>query len=165
MSDARIFIGLGGNLGNPKDAFLEAVKRLSISGVNIIGKSRLYRTKPYGYADQPDFLNAAIEIRYGDSAWELLRLLQEIEQDLGKNVLLENGPRMIDLDLLLFGSLIIHEKEDLILPHPGVVSRDFVLLPLCDLAPELAHPQTGKTLMEHLSEISENYDLGEREDW
>lgn len=164
MSDFRIFIGLGGNLGNPKESFSKAMKLLSESGCTLIQKSSLYRTKPYGFSDQPDFLNAVLEIRTAKSPIDLLKTLQGIENELGKKVVRENGPRLIDMDLLIYGDQVINERE-LTVPHPGVGSRDFVLLPLCEFASEYVHPTSGRKLEQHLSEISEIYASGERESW
>lgn len=164
MSDDRIFIGLGGNLGNPKESFSKAMKLLSDSGCTLIQKSSLYRTKPYGFSDQPDFLNAVVEIRTIQSPVDLLQTLQRIEGELGKQVVRENGPRLIDLDLLIYGDKVIQDRA-LTVPHPGVASRDFVLLPLCEFASDYVHPISGQKLGNHLSDISENYAFGERESW
>ena len=165
MSGVRIFIGLGANLGNPAQTFAAAVEKLPEAGCQVVNKSKLYRTKPYGFADQDDFLNAAIGIKTDASADTLLQILQNIETELGKKVLCQNGPRLIDLDLLLYGDLVQKNSQELTLPHPGVVERDFVLLPLCDLAPEFLHPETGKSLQLHLADLSEHYASGERLDW
>ena len=164
MSDVRVFIGLGGNLGNPKESFGKAMRLLSESGSTVVEKSKLYRTKPYGYSDQPDFLNAAIEIRTSESPMDLLQTLQQIETKLGKKVVRENGPRLIDLDLLFYGDSEM-QKDQLELPHPGITSRDFVLLPLCDIAPDWVHPSTGLTLKKHSDALSETYASGEKETW
>lgn len=162
---ARIFIGLGANLGDPARTFAKVLGMLSQAGCEVVRKSKLYRTKPYGFADQDDFLNAAVEILTEATPEQLLQILQKIELDLGKKVVRENGPRLIDLDLLLYGDLVQKNSQDLTLPHPGVVERDFVLLPLCDIAPEFIHPETGNSLQTHLAELSEHYAAGARMDW
>ena len=95
----------------------------------ILGFSKLYRSKPYGFADQPSFVNAAARIRTTLSPNELLTKLHETERALGKKVIRENGPRVIDLDLLLYEDLVLDTNE-LQLPHPGILERDFVLRPL-----------------------------------
>ncbi len=165
MSGARIFIGLGANLGNPLETFGRAAGLLSENGCRVVGKSSIYKSKPYGFLDQADFQNAAIEVDTGWSPSALLGLMQSVEGQLGKKVVRENGPRVIDLDLLLYGDLVQNHGETPILPHPGVVGRDFVLLPLCDLAPGFVHPGTGKTLAEHLSGLGETFGTGDKEDW
>ena len=162
--NADAYLGLGANLGNPKETFERALVLLSEFS-EIISVSRLYRSKPYGFSDQPPFVNAAARISTELPALELLNQLQSVEQALGKKVIRENGPRIIDLDLLLYGDLEL-ETKDLILPHPGILTRDFVLLPLIDLNPELSHPQWGtKTLKSALGGLQERF-VGERpEDW
>jgi 2-amino-4-hydroxy-6-hydroxymethyldihydropteridine diphosphokinase len=165
MSDVRIFIGLGANLGDPASTFENVLEKLNQAGCEVLKKSKLYRTKPYGFAEQDDFLNAAVEIATSATPEELLKILQKTELDLGKKVICENGPRLIDLDLLLYGDLVQKNSQELKLPHPGVVERDFVLLPLCDIAPEFIHPETGNSLQSHLAELSEHYAAGERMDW
>ena len=127
----------------------------------VLGFSKLYRSKPYGFADQPSFVNAAAHLRTNLSATELLNKLQQTERALGKKVIRENGPRVIDLDLLLYEDLVLNTNE-LQLPHPGILKRDFVLCPLLDLNPDLTHPSwLGTTLQEALKEIENSYLLEE----
>lgn len=158
------YLGLGANLGSPKETFERAL-HLITEFAQIISTSRLYRSKPYGFSDQPPFVNAAARISTELPALELLNQLQSVEQALGKKVVRENGPRLIDLDLLVYDDLAL-ETENLILPHPGILTRDFVLLPLVDLNPDLSHPQWGtKTLKSALGGLQERF-VGEApEDW
>lgn len=166
MSGARIFIGLGANLGDPVSTFGSALKKLCNKGCQILGKSHLYRSKPYGDTNQPDFLNAAVELTSQLEPEGLLELLMKVEKELGKTVLRVNGPRVIDLDLLLHGNCVRPVGGDPpVLPHPGVLERDFVLLPLCDLAPDIPHPISGRPLQEHLARLGETFNTGEREVW
>ena len=129
----------------------------------ILGFSKLYRSKPYGFADQPSFVNAAARIRTTLSPKELLTKLQETERALGKKVIRENGPRVIDLDLLLYEDLVLDTNE-LQLPHPAILERDFVLRPLLDLNPELTHPNWPGTSIKQALEVIETSFLLEETD-
>ena len=130
----------------------------------ILGFSKLYRSKPYGFADQPSFVNAAARIRTTLSPKELLTKLQETERALGKKVIRENGPRVIDLDLLLYEDLVLDTNE-LQLPHPGILERDFVLRPLLDLNPELTHPNwSGTSIKQALEGIETSFLLEETDE-
>ena len=113
--------------------------------------SSLYRSKPFGFPDQPDFLNAVVKVKTILSPLALLERLQEIEGKLGKKVIRENGPRTIDLDLLLYGDLEL-ESTELLLPHPGIVKRDFVLMPLAEIEPELIHPTLRRSVRDLVSD-------------
>ena len=151
-----IYLGLGGNLGDPPATFRKAIGQIS-DFAQIIGVSKLYRSKPYGFSDQPDFYNAATRISTNLEPLDLLARLQEIEQKLGKKVVRENGPRIIDLDLLLYGDKTL-DLPELQLPHPGILQRDFVLRPLHDLNPALTHPNwQGKSLDSALADLGESY--------
>ena len=130
----------------------------------ILGFSKLYRSKPYGFADQPSFVNAAARIRTTLSPKELLTKLQETERALGKKVIRENGPRVIDLDLLLYEDFVLDTNE-LQLPHPGILERDFVLRPLLDLNPELTHPSwSGTSIKQALEGIETSFLLQETDE-
>ena len=160
--NADAYLGLGANLGNPKETFDRALVLIS-EFAEITSVSRLYRSKPYGFSDQPPFVNATARISTNLPALELLDQLQSVERSLGKKVMRENGPRIIDLDLLLYDELELSKKE-LTLPHPGILERDFVLLPLIDLNPGLSHPQWGaKTLKSVLDGLQERF-VGESPD-
>ncbi len=162
--NADVYLGLGANLGNPKETFERSLKAIAEFS-QIISTSRLYRSKPYGFSDQPPFVNAAVRISTGLPALELLSQLQSVEETLGKKVIRKNGPRLIDLDLLVYDALEL-ETKDLVLPHPGIMQRDFVLLPLIDLNPDLSHPQWGsKTLKSALGGLQERFIGDSPEDW
>ena len=110
---------------------------------------------PYGFADQPDFYNAAAQLSSNLSPLDLLAQLQEVEKQLGKKVVRENGPRVIDLDLLVYGEEVI-DLPELTLPHTGILNRDFVLKPLTDLNPMLTHPAwNGQTLQIAMDQLKE----------
>ena len=162
--NADAYLGLGANLGNPKDTFEKALGIVA-NFAKIKKVSRLYKSDPFGFPDQPSFINAAVLIRTNLPPNELLSQLQRVEIELGKKFICENGPRVIDLDLLLYGDQIIKTKE-LNLPHPGILERDFVILPLLDLNSKLMHPAWGlKTLKSALGGLQEKFIGVNPEDW
>ena len=128
-------MGLGSNLGARKTNIRRALKLLR-EKVAIIKVSSFYLTKPVGYADQPDFINAAAEIKTALSPLRLLRLLKSIEKKIGRQKTFRNGPRVIDIDILLYEGRAIRTKQ-LTIPHPQIDRRDFVLRPLREIAPTL----------------------------
>lgn len=142
-----VYIGIGSNLDNPLMQIHEAVDRLkAIPGVQLQKLSSLYHSKPMGQQDQPDFINAVAAIEMNLSADVLLTFLRRIESAQGR-VRTEKkrwGSRTIDLDILLFGDEIIHTNE-LIIPHPGLQEREFVVYPLAEIAPQLVLP-TGESI-------------------
>ena len=129
---------------------LEELTRLP--GTQLLKASSLYDTEPVGEVDQPNFLNAVAQLDTELTARQLLWNLQLIEKRLGRVRSQRWGPRTIDLDLLLYGNLVVDES-DLKVPHPELVHRSFVLVPLVELDPLLVHPVTGETLLTHLSRI------------
>lgn len=135
MSD--IFIGIGSNLSNPKQQVLNAVKHISgIDGVRISKQSSLYRTSPVGFKNQPDFINAVVAIEFEGEPELLLKKLLDIESLFGRIRKERNGPRTVDLDILLFKKLH-YTKKDLVIPHPRMHERLFVLLPLFEVDPDI----------------------------
>lgn len=144
----RTFIGLGANLAEPLTQLRQAVQALSrLPGSRLVACSPLYQSSPMGPADQPDYLNAVAALDTALAPHALLDELQRIEREQGRVRKAERwGPRTLDLDLLLYGSLSTQDAR-LTLPHYGMKSRAFVLLPLADLAPELVLP-CGTSLAE-----------------
>jgi 2-amino-4-hydroxy-6-hydroxymethyldihydropteridine diphosphokinase len=149
------FIGIGSNSGNPVDACREAVHRLSETRkVRLLRCSSFYRTEPIGPHDQPWFINAVAEIRTSLPPRGLFEALKGIERRMGRTEGPKWGPRLIDLDLLFYGQEVVAEG-DLIIPHPELHRRRFVLVPLCELASYAVHPAFGvsvRGLMERLSD-------------
>jgi 2-amino-4-hydroxy-6-hydroxymethyldihydropteridine diphosphokinase len=129
----RCAIGIGSNLDEPAVNVINAIDALCSVG-ELTAVSSLYRTAPWGFTDQPDFCNAVALINVSVSARELLGQLKRIERDLGRFETVKWGPRVIDLDLLIFGDQVIDE-EDLIVPHPEIFNRAFVLYPLSEVLP------------------------------
>lgn len=144
-------IALGGNLGEPADTLMRALEMLQHRfGIEVIRVSQFYRTAPVGGpADQPDYLNAAAELRTTLTPQALLTTLQEVETACGRNRTNEQrwGPRTCDLDLLLIGETVL-ETDTLILPHPRMCDRAFVLQPLSEIAPDAVHPLRKRSIRE-----------------
>ena len=174
-SDIAVYIGLGSNIGDREANLREAITRIEKLGLAVVWESSIYETEPVGLADQPWFLNQVIETKiiagltseHGPvlsdpdatatvQAGALLSELLKIEHEMGRARTIAKGPRVIDIDLLLFGDKIIgHSNEDGELsfkdptvPHPRMHLRRFVLEPLCEIAPELVHPVLKKTCRE-----------------
>lgn len=133
------YLGIGSNLGNREENCLRAIELLEKKGIKIKKRSSLYETKPWGIENQPLFLNMAIEIETNLQPEKLLKLLKDIEVELGRKNTIKWGPRIIDLDILLFNDIIV-DKKDLKIPHPLMHKREFVLKPLSEIAPEIYHP-------------------------
>ena len=139
------YVALGSNLGDKEANLQKAVQLLVEHGVEVVKTSSFLCTEPYGVTDQPQFLNAVCCVRTDLEPEELLHLLLSIEQEMGRVRLRHWGERNIDLDLLLYENQIL-TTDDLKLPHPDMQNRDFVLLPLAEIAPALVHPVLGKTI-------------------
>lgn len=139
-----IYIALGSNLKNPKKQVLNGILSIKkLDRVKILKESYLYQTPPVGILNQPDFINAVIKISSDYSPQDLLKEILNIENDAGRVRDQKNGPRTLDLDILLFNDLIINE-ENLIIPHPRMHERLFVLLPLKDINENIMIPNQGK---------------------
>jgi 2-amino-4-hydroxy-6-hydroxymethyldihydropteridine diphosphokinase len=153
----RAAIALGSNLqsrfGGPEANLREAVQRVGLLG-KVAAVSRFYETDPVGYLDQPKFLNGALLLETEMEPVQLMRGLLEVERAMGRERegAVAKGPRVIDLDLLLFGERVMSTAE-LTLPHPEMQERRFVLEPLAEIAPEMVHPVLGLTAGEMLSKV------------
>jgi 2-amino-4-hydroxy-6-hydroxymethyldihydropteridine diphosphokinase len=133
------YIGIGSNLGNRQENCSRAVEILEKRGIKVQKKSSLYETEPWGVKDQPRFINMVVQIETTLKPNDLLRLLKDIEKEIGRQDSFHWGPRMIDLDILLFNALVLNE-ENLQIPHPYLHEREFVLKPLNEIAPDVIHP-------------------------
>ena len=141
------YVALGSNLGDKEANLRRALELLIERGVEIVKTSTFISTEPYGVTDQPTFLNGVCEVRTSLEPLALLHTLLEIEQEMGRVRLRHWGERNIDLDLLLYEDVVM-DTPQLKLPHPDMQNRDFVLLPLAEIAPELVHPTLQKTISE-----------------
>lgn len=153
-----ILIGLGANLpsgaGAPHDTLDAALRRLEGSGVHVVARSRWYRTAPVPVSDQPWFVNGVVQVETGLDPAALLTLLGQIEQEFGRQRTLPNAARPLDLDILDYDGRI-ENTPDLVLPHPRMQDRAFVLLPLGEIAPSWRHPISGRTLESLISGLPE----------
>ncbi len=139
----RAYVALGSNLDNPRQQLLDAMEALAnLSDTVVLKRSSLYRTPPWGLLEQPDFINAAVELETSLSPHTLLDALLLIEQRAGRVRVVRNGPRTLDLDLLHVDGVQLDDGR-LTLPHPRMADRAFVLLPLRDVAPTLVLQGNG----------------------
>jgi 2-amino-4-hydroxy-6-hydroxymethyldihydropteridine diphosphokinase len=138
------YVGIGSNLAEPRQQVEDAIAALqAIPQTSLVARSSLYRSAPLGPVAQPDFMNAVAELATSLDAADLFRRLQEIEDRHGRVRGERWGPRVIDLDLLVYADTLI-ATPDLTVPHPGIAERNFVLLPLQEIAPDLIIPGLGR---------------------
>lgn len=142
---SRAYVALGSNLGDRQQNLQQALKLLAEQGIKIVKVSSFIETAPYGVTDQPAFLNGVCCVETELNPLELLELLLGTEQQMGRVRLRHWGERNIDLDLLLHEDICM-TSDKLNLPHPDMQNRDFVLLPLAEIAPDLLHPVLKKTI-------------------
>lgn len=149
----RVAIAFGSNIGDRYKAVSNAFMLIEENGMRILHKSEIYETEPYGYKDQPPFVNGALLVETEFSCREVLTRLLSIEKDLGRIREFRWGPRTIDLDIIFFNEEIYNE-EDLKVPHPDLQNRVFVLKPLNDICPEYIHPIFKKSVAKMLEELN-----------
>lgn len=144
------YLLLGSNMGNSQEQLSTAIHQIEMNTGKLIRASHLYSTAAWGNTNQPDFLNQVIVIETKLSAHETLNSILAIEKKMGRVRTVKNAPRIIDIDILFFNKEII-DQPNLIIPHPEIQNRRFVLIPLNELAPQLIHPVLNKNIHELLT--------------
>ncbi len=153
--NSEIFIALGSNLGDREGNLLKAIALIGkLPETRITAVSSFYDTEPVGGISRENFLNAVIRLTSSMPPQELIKELLQIEISIfGRKRILHWGPRNIDLDILFYGSEIIHQPPELLIPHPRLHERRFVLAPLADIAPEFIHPAYGRSVRDLLDSL------------
>lgn len=149
--DHTVYLALGSNLGNRLANLKNAVSNLPPQ-MEVKKKSLVYETPPWGYTDQPPFLNQVVMAKTYLEPDALLSHLKRLESVLGREPSFENGPRLIDMDILFYDDAIL-DSPPLVIPHPRLHQRGFVLVPLNEIAPDLVHPVLGKSISDLLLDV------------
>ena len=150
-----VYLGLGSNIGDRANHLRRALEQLEAPDLRIVRTSPVYETEPVEYTKQPWFLNQVAEAQTELFPLQLLARTARVERELGRVRGIAKGPRAIDIDVLFFGRALVRTAK-LKIPHPGIAERRFVLIPLADLAPDLRHPGTRKTVREMLEAAPPN---------
>jgi 2-amino-4-hydroxy-6-hydroxymethyldihydropteridine diphosphokinase len=145
-----VYLSLGSNVGDREANLVRAIEEFARRGARIIRQSAFYETEPLEIRDQAWFLNCAVEVETTLTPQQMLTVLLEIESEMGRQRAVKYGPRNIDIDILLFGASVV-DTPDLVIPHPRMAERRFVLVPLNEIAPNARHPVLDKTFRELLN--------------
>lgn len=154
MSEVTVYLSLGSNVGERGKNLRAAIASLRDAGVRVTKVSAFYETEPVDLREQPWFLNCVVKAETELPALELLRELRQIETRMGSKKLVAKGPRLIDMDILLYGQETV-DRPELQVPHPRMHLRRFVLVPLVEIAPEVVHPGLKKTVQELLKHAAD----------
>ena len=144
------YLGLGSNLGEREEHLREGL-RLLRNSLKLIRLSSIYETEPWGYTDQPPFLNLVCEMETDQMSHQVLEATKKVERRVGRSPTFRYGPRVLDIDLLLYGDQVI-STASLTVPHPGMAERAFVLVPLAEIASTQVHPVFGLSVSELLAQ-------------
>lgn len=153
----EVYLGLGSNKGDREKYIIDAVNKIIQQNKIVLQlTSSLYETKPFGFENQNNFLNLVISVRTNAEALKLLDILKDIEKKVGRTNSFKWGPREIDIDILLFGDIVIDE-EKLTIPHKHLMNRDFFYIPILEINPNILLPESGKKLKDLIPSKNENF--------
>jgi len=150
----KVFLLIGGNMGDRLQNLHQAITGLSATCGPVLQQSAVYETAAWGKTDQPSFLNQALLLTTGLQAQELITTILLVEEKMGRLRMEKFGPRVIDIDILFYNEVVMHEPN-LTIPHPQLQNRRFVLVPMQEIAPELVHPVFHKTITQLLQECKD----------
>ena len=155
MAETTVYLSLGSNIGDRENNLRKAIRALTKANVRVTRVSSFYETEPVDLREQPWFLNCVVRGETEIPALDLLRALRGIEAHMGSEKLVPKGPRLIDIDILLYGDATV-DRPELQVPHPRMLQRRFVLVPLAEIAPNLKHPSWAGTAKQIVSNLADS---------
>ena len=155
---AFAYLLLGSNLGHRYSYLQQAQQLIATQCGEVVNQSSIYETAAWGFTNQPSFYNQVLILKTSIEPQQLMQILLEIEERIGRKRLIKYGPRIIDIDILLIDNIICNTTL-LTLPHPFLTERRFALLPLVELAPQILHPETNKTILKLLEECKDSLEV------